>query len=220
MSGNRRTRPIWLVLALAVVARADDQAPMKTIFDGSSTAGWMTNKGQPLPEANIQPDGLNPHKSGGYLVVYETPVRDFVLDFDYKLSEGCNSGAFVRVGDLKDPVMTGIEVALDDSTGTGLHDPGALYDLVPPSANTQKPAGTWNHMTIRAMGPILAVSLNGSEVSRIDLDAWVEPGKRPDGSSHKFKKVAFREMNRPGSFGFQDHGSDCWYKEVRLKILD
>ena len=92
----------------------------------------MTNTGKPLPEANVQADGLNPHGSGGYIVVHEKPIADFVLDFDYKLSKGCNSGVFLRVGDLKDPVMTGLEIAIDDTKGTGLHDTGAFYDLVPP----------------------------------------------------------------------------------------
>ncbi len=45
-------------------------------------------------------------------------------------------------------VNTGIEVALDDTTGPGMHDPGALYDLVAARTNTQKPVGEWNHMTI------------------------------------------------------------------------
>ena len=36
-------------------------------------------------------------------------------------------------------------------------------------------------MTITAQGPKIAVTLNGEEVSGIDLDQWTEPGKRPDG---------------------------------------
>ena len=49
--------------------------------------------------------------------MHDKPLGDFVLDFDYKLSQGCNSGVFLRVGDLKDPVMTGLEVAIDDTDG-------------------------------------------------------------------------------------------------------
>ena len=120
--------------------------------------------------------------------MHEEKHGDFVLDFDYKLSKGCNSGVFVRVGDPKDPVNTGLEIAIDDTTGTGLHDPGAFYDLVAPTTNAQKPAGEWNHMTVTADGPKIAVRLNGKDVSAIDLDEFDEPGKRPDGSSHKFGK--------------------------------
>ena len=209
------------LLGLAMVAGAvasDDDA--RTIYDGESAAGWLTNTGKPLPKANVQADGLNPHGSGGYIVMHEHRHGNFVLDFDYKLTQACNSGVFLRVSDPKDPVMTGLEVAIDDTTGTGLHDSGAFYDLVAPTTNAQKPAGEWNHMTITAKGPIIAIVLNGTEVSRIDLDQFKEPGKRPDGSRHKFGEVVVRDMARSGYLGFQDHGSDCWFKNVKVKDLN
>ena len=205
------------LLAVALALGADET--FITIFDGSGSAGWKTNKGEALPSGNVQPDGLNPHGSGGYIVVHDQPRGDFVLDFDYKLSKGCNSGVFLRVGNLKDPVHTGLEVAIDDTTGTGVHDTGAFYDLVAPSKNTQKPVGEWNHMTITAKGAKIAVILNDVEVSTIDLDQWTEAGKRPDGTAHKFEKMVVKDLNRPGYFGFQDHGQDCWYKNVKVKDL-
>jgi hypothetical protein len=192
----------------------------RTLFDGTTGAGWILCDKKPLPKQNVQADGLNPHGTGSYLVVHETKFSDFVLDFDYKLSKGCNSGVFIRVSDLSDPVYTGIEVALDDTTGSGMHDPGAFYDLVAPKQNAQKPAGEWNHMTITAKGPKITVVLNDVRVSTIDLDEWNEPGKRPDGSSHKFTNVAIGKLPRTGYLGFQDHGSDCWFKNIKLKRPD
>ena len=203
------------ILALMMAATAEQE--FKVIFDGTSGTGWILCDKKPLPKDNVQADGLNPHGTGSYLVVHDTTVGDFVLDFDYKLSKGCNSGVFLRTSDLKDPVNTGIEVALDDTTGNGLHDPGALYDLVAPSENAQKPAGEWNHMTITAFGPKITIVLNGKEVSSINLDEWNEPGKRPDGTSHKFRGVAIGKLPRIGYIGFQDHGNDCWFKNVKIK---
>jgi hypothetical protein len=208
-----------MILACASGGARGADPELTTIFDGSSSAGWITNTGKPVPKQNVQADGLNPHGSGGYIVVHEKPHGDFVLDFDYKLSKGCNSGVFLRVGDLKDTVMTGLEIALDDTTGTDMHDPGAFYDLVAPRVNAQKPAGEWNHMTITAKGPRIDIVLNGEKVSAIDLSQWPEAGLRPDGTKHKFTKVAFKDLNRPGYLGFQDHGKDCWYKNVKLKDL-
>ena len=142
---------------LAVLAAAGAEKEFKVIFDGTSGTGWILCDKKPLPKDNVQADGLNPHGTGSYLVVHETKFGDFVLDFDYKLTKGCNSGVFIRVSDLNDPVHTGIEVALDDTTGTGMHDSGAFYDLVAPKENAQKPAGEWNHMTITAQGPKMTV---------------------------------------------------------------
>ena len=210
-----RASVIGLFLIAALGAAADD---FITIFDGTSGDGWITNEPRkPLAKANVQEDGLNPHGSGGYIVVHDKPHGDFVLDFDYKISKGCNSGVFLRVGDLKDPVMTGLEIAIDDTTGTGMHDTGAFYDLVAPKVNAQKSAGEWNHMTITANGPKIAIRVNGQDVSSIDLDAFDQPGKRPDGSNHKFGNVTIKDLPRNGYLGFQDHGQDCWYKNVKIK---
>jgi hypothetical protein len=205
-------------LACAALAAADDAT---IIYDDAHQSGWLTNgELKPIPKANLQADGLNPHGSGAYVVVHEKKYKDFVLDLDYKLTKGCNSGVFIRIGKPGDPVMTGIEIALDDTTGKGMHDPGAFYDLVAPSENAQKPAGEWNHMTVTARGPKIDVVLNGKEVSSINLDEWSQPGKRPDGSSHKFSGVAIRDLNQSGYLGFQDHGQDCWFKNVKVKSLD
>ena len=193
-------------------------AVQKTIFDGTSGQGWMLCNRVPVSPQNVQPDGLNPHGSGSYLVVYNQKLGDFVLDFDYKLSAGCNSGVFLRVGDLTDPVQTGIEVALDDNKWGDDRDSGAIYGLVAPTVYAQKPAGRWNHMTITAQGPRLAVSLNETEVSSINLDLWTVPGKRPDGSDHRFKDRAVAGIARTGYMGFQDLGGDCWFKNIVLKL--
>jgi hypothetical protein len=208
-----------IALALTFVG-AVTQGSLQTIFDGQSGQGWILCDGKPLPKANVQADGLNPHGTGSYLVVHEKKYANFMLDFDYKLSKGCNSGVFIRVSDLKNPVTTGIEVALDDTTGAGMHDSGAFYDLSPPKSNAQKLPGEWNHLTITADGPILTTVLNGVEVTRLNLDEWGVPGKRPDGSDHKFTGVAIGKLPRNGYFGFQDHGSDCWYRNVKVKRLD
>jgi hypothetical protein len=193
-----KTLALLALLGSAGAAYAQE-AKTRTIYGGpGDLAHWQTNTGKVVPSANAQEDGLNPHKSGGYIVMYDTPARDFLLDFDYKLSKGCNSGVFIRVGKASDPVMTGLEIAIDDTKGTGVHDTGALYDLVAPSTNNQKPAGEWNHMTVEARGPIVTVTVNGKKVGQVTI----------------------KDLNQKGHFGFQDHGQDCWYKNVKLTVLD
>ena len=209
-----------ILLAGAAVSAADEPQ-WRMIYGGPDDAShWATNGGKPLPSANATDEGINPHASGGYVVVYETPLKDFALDFDYKLTKGCNSGVFLRVGKLDDPVNTGLEVALDDTTESGLHDTGAIYDLVAPTSNPQVAAGEWNHMTIEASGPTITVTLNGKKVTTLNHDQFPDPGKRPDGSSHKFGGVAIKDLNQVGYFGFQDHGSDCWFDNVRVREIE
>lgn len=210
------------LLSLLLLSPTPDDA-FQTIYDGHTTAGWKSPKGLPIDPSHVQPDGLNPHPCD-YMLVYDQPLGDFVLSLDFKLSPKCNSGIFIRTSPLtprpgKDVGFNGLEIALDDTTTSGLHDTGALYDLVAPSRNAAKPAGQWNHAQITCKGPLIEVEINGEVVTRANLDEWTTKNRRPDGSEHKFD-VAYRDHPRTGYIGLQDHGSDCWFRNIKLKKLD
>jgi hypothetical protein len=190
------------------------------LFDGKTTTGWMAPKQTPLPTSYVQDGCLNPHPCD-YMLVHQRTWDDFVLSLDFKISPGCNSGVFFRTSSLvakpgKDIGYNGIEVAVDDTTTAGFHDTGAIYDLVKPTKNAMKPAGQWNHLVIHCVGNLISITLNDEVVTRMDLDQWPEPGKRPDGSTHKFLEAAYKDHPRSGYIGLQDHGSDCWYRNIKL----
>jgi hypothetical protein len=192
------------------------------LFDGKTLAGWMTSAGKPSRRP-VEDGCLNPHRSGHYMLVHEKQWGDFVLAVDFKLSKRCNSGIFLRTFSLtprpgKDVGFNGLEVALDDTTGAGYHDTGAIYDLVKPKKNAMRPAGEWNRLVLTCDRNRIAVELNGEAVTAMDLDQFPEPYKRPDGTRHKFD-VAYRDHPRQGYLGFQDHGGDCWFKNVKLRPL-
>ncbi len=186
------------------------------LFDGKSPAGW-TN----LKPANIEEGAINPFKSGNYVTYASDRYADFVLACDFKVSPKCNSGIFIRTGNAKDPVQTGIEIQVLDSAGKekpGKHDAGAIYDLVAPTKNPMKPAGEWNHIEITCNKNKISVALNGEAVADMDLDQWTEAGKGPDGAKNKFTK-ALKDFPREGLLGFQDHGQPAWFKNVKVKKL-
>jgi hypothetical protein len=192
------------------------------LFDGSSTKGWMTPKEQPLPASHVQERSLNPHPCE-YMLTHEKVWDNFKLSLDFKISQGCNSGIFIRTFPLqprpgKDVGFNGIEIAIDDTQSANFHDTGAIYDLAKPTKNAMLPAGEWNHMVIICDQNLIEVALNGQQVNRVDLDQWSDKNKRPDGSDHKFD-VAFKDHPRKGHIGLQDHGRDCWYKNIKLLPL-
>ena len=192
------------------------------LFDGT-LKGWTTNTGKES-KTPVEDHAINPHKSGGYMMIHKEDWKDFILALDFKISPKCNSGIFIRTFPLqprpgKDIGFNGIEIAIDDTTSAGMHDTGAIYDLVPPKKNAMKPVGEWNHMEITAKDGHLSVNLNGEEVTQTDLDEWTQKNTRPDGSHHKFD-IAFKDHPRHGYIGLQDHGSPCWYKNIRLKVLE
>jgi hypothetical protein len=81
-----------------------------------------------------------------------------------------------------------------------------------------KPAGEWNRVVLTCDKDLIAVELNGVKVTKMDLDEWKKPYLRPDGTRHKFA-VAYKGHPRKGYVGLQDHGSACWFKNVKLKPL-
>lgn len=215
--------PVFIVLgAENQLTKQEELDGWQLLFDGRTTRQWMSVTEQPLPETHVQDGALNPHPCN-YMLVYEKPLGDFILQLDFKISPKCNSGIFLRTYSLKpragkDVGFNGLEIAVDDTTSAGFHDTGAIYDLVKPTTNAMKPAGMWNQLQVTCDGPKIAVALNGQIVTRMDLNEWTEPNKRPDGSPHKFD-IAYRNHPRAGYLGLQDHGGDCWYRNIKLKVL-
>jgi hypothetical protein len=192
------------------------------LFDGQTLAGWSTSS-QKLSKRPVEDHSINPHQCGGHMMVHDKQWGDFLLALDFRISRNCNSGVFVRTFPLtprpgKDVGFNGIEVQILDSTTAGFHDTGALYDLVKPTKNAMKPVGQWNHMVITCDKNLITVELNGDKVNRMDLDEWTQPNKRPDGTPHKFD-IAYKDHPRRGYIGLQDHGQDCWFKNIKLLPL-
>lgn len=192
------------------------------LFDGQSTKGWMSPKEKPLDQKHVQQGSLNPHPCD-YMLVYEKVLENYKLSLDFKISKKCNSGIFVRTFPLtprpgNDVGFNGIEVAIDDTTTADYHDTGAIYDLSKPMKNAMKPVGEWNHLVITSDHNLLTVEINGEVVNKLDFDQWTEANRRPDGSEHKFD-VIYKNHPRKGYIGLQDHGADCWYKNIKLLPL-
>ena len=209
--------------AVNVLTEQEKREGWILLFDGRTTKGWMTPKGQPLPQTHVQDSSLNPHPCD-YMLVHEKQWGDFLLSVDVKLSAGCNSGIFFRTSPLKpkpgkDVGWNGIEIAIDDTRTSGMHDTGAIYDLVRPVRNAMKPAGQWNRILLTCRKNLISINVNGEPVTRMNLDEWTEPGKRPDGSNHKFSEIAYRDHPRKGYLGLQDHGRNCWYRNIKLRVL-
>ncbi len=192
------------------------------LFDGKTHAGWMNSDRTP-PRTPVEEGALNPHKAGHYMLVHTQQWENFVVSLDFKISKGCNSGIFVHTYSLtarpgKDVGFNGIEVQILDTRDAGYYDTGAIYDLVKPTKNAMKPVGEWNHVEITCDKSLIDVVLNGEHVTHMNMDEFTQPNRRPDGSEHKFD-IAYKNHPRKGYIGLQDHGSPCWFKNIKLRPL-
>jgi len=165
-------------------------------------------------------DGVLTRQGGGDIWTEQT-FGDFILSCEFKLAPQTNSGIFLRTGDIRDCVQTGIEVQVLDSYGKAevtKHDCGAIYDCLAPRTNAVKPPGEWNRVVVTCRGPRIQVELNGQAIIDMDLDDWTIAGRNPDGTANKFR-TAFKDMPRRGRIGLQDHGNPVWYRKIRIKPL-
>ncbi|MFQ5806314.1 MAG: family 16 glycoside hydrolase [Phycisphaerae bacterium] len=185
------------------------------LFNGRDLTGWTCK-----PDAWVVEEGVLTRK-GGSDIWTEDRFGDFILELEFRLDHGTNSGIFFRTADIRDCVQTGIEIQVLDSYGKdqpGKHDCGAIYDCAAPRKNMVKKTGEWNHLVLTCRGGMINVVMNGEEIIDMNLDEWTEPHKNPDGSKNKFR-TAYRDMPRVGHIGFQDHGSPIWYRNIRILPL-
>jgi hypothetical protein len=207
---------IACLLCVILIGADKSEDGSTPLFNGKDFTGWQGN----TQGWTFESDGTLAWTKIAGDIWTEKQYDDFVLDFDYKVAKGSNSGVFIRIGNPKDPVQTGLEIQVYDSVGKGLgkHHAGAVYDAVAPSKNVEKPVGEWNHMTIVAKGPVIRVTLNGEQVVDMNLDQWTVAGKNPDGSDNKYKKP-LKQFPRKGHIQIQDHHKPVWYRNVRIKEL-
>lgn len=192
-----------------------DAADFVRLFNGKDLSGWTCKAGSWAAE-----NGVLVRKGGGNIWT-RGEYADFVLDLEFKLARGTNSGVFLRCGEVARWQQTALEIQLYDSyakSRANTHDCGAVFDCLAPRTNAVRAPGYWNRMTVTARGPRLHVVLNRKLVLDTDLSRWTRAGKNPDGTANKYDKP-LAELPRTGRIGLQDHGRAVWFRNLRIKKL-
>ncbi len=181
------------------------------LFSGQNKTAWTTKGNWKVSDKGMI--SLKPRKGEKGWQRYDAYLwsqkrfSNFILDLEFKIPKRGNSGVFVRVGDRKKPVTTGIEVQILDSYGKKgkltHHDNGGVIKTTGPTKNMSKPAGQWNRMIVMCKGNHMTVKLNGEQIIDVQLN------------EHKATKVC----PKSGYVGLQDHGLPIWFRNVKIKEL-
>lgn len=168
--------------------------PPAPFTEHPDSTGWETLFGENLSAA-INPGGAWTVDEEGVLVTLESvdlftteDFDDFIIDLEFKNGEGSNSGVIVYTNDHTNWIPNAIEIQVHDSYTSDpdhvptIHECGSIYGHVPPSEQRVRPAGEWNRMSIRCVGPFLDVVLNGAHVAHMDMREWTSAKVNPDGS--------------------------------------
>ncbi|MVM38340.1 DUF1080 domain-containing protein [Spirosoma sp. HMF3257] len=239
------------ILFLALVAAKGQQTPntltaqekkdgWKLLFDGKTTNGWRGAYKDKFPEKGwdvtdgmltIQQSNGSESESFGDIVT-DGEYSDFDLVFDFKLTEGANSGVkyFVAEQSPKPKGSAfGLEFqVLDDDKHpdaklgrNGNRTVGSLYDLIPATGKQAKPIGEWNTGRVISKGKHVEHWLNGKKVVEY------ERGSEQFRELVAMSKYKAPNYNANGRFGeapkghilFQDHGNRVYFRNIKIKTL-
>ena len=198
------------------------------LFDGSTMNGWRTYQNKAsnsweVMNGEIHCKGSETDKSDKRADLIATGQYDnFELSVDWKISKGGNSGIMYHVTEAYDaPYLSGPEYQLIDDEGFSqkLEDwqkTGADYAMYTASSRPTKPVGEYNNSKIVFNNGHVEHWLNGVKV--LEFEAWSADWNDRK-SKGKWKDEAGYGMAKTGFICLQDHGSEAWFRNVKIKKL-
>lgn len=199
----------------------------KLLFNGENLNGWHSYlQDQPGSAWSVENGAitLNPGSGSGGDLTTDKQYKNFVLELEWKISKGGNSGIIFYIHEspkYEQTYFTGPEMqVLDNKFAADNADPshlaGSLYDLIPASNSAVKPAGQWNKVKIKALNGHLQFWLNGIKV--VETQMWNKHWEKMINNS-KFKKWEGFAAYKKGHIALQDHGHRVWYRDIKIKRL-
>ena len=217
------------------------------LFDGKSFNGWRGYDKDTVPGSWVIDNGAikiigsglgEAHAENGGDLIFARKFKNFELSFEWKVAKGSNSGVFLYAQEVKGtPIWySSPEYQILDNDNhvdamageNGNRQSASLYDMIPAKPQNAKPFGEWNTGSIIVSKGSVFHKQNGRTILEYHLwtPKWNDMIKNskfaPDGEY----PLAFTLLtnlggeNREGYIGFQDHGEDVWFRNVRIKVLD
>lgn len=209
-------------------AASESKEGWQELFNGKDFTGWHNFKSDKVRPGWQVKDGnlvcADPHNAGD--LVTDGQYDWFVLELEFKMAPGANSGVIYHVVDEGGAVWaSGPEIQLEDNKAA--QDPqrcGWLYALYKPADDPKtgqpidatKPAGEWNKLRV-VIGPHKCEHyVNG--VKYVEYDLHSDDFKQRVAKS-KFGSMPLFAKSDKGRIALQgDHG-EVTFRNIRLKPL-
>lgn len=230
---------------IAAPVAADSNAGWVTIFDGKTLDGWRGYNRTDVPAKWVVEDGaIKFNGSGGGEaqtndggdLIFGEKFGNFEMELEWKVSKGGNSGIFYLAQEVpNEPIyISAPEFQVLDNANhpdaklgkDNNRQSASLYDMIPAVPQNQKPFGEWNKAKIMVYKGTVVHYQN--DVPVVEYHLWTPQWKELLDNS-KFSKdkwpIAYDLLlncggeNREGFIGFQDHGDDVWFRNIRVKKL-
>jgi Domain of Unknown Function (DUF1080) len=209
----------------------------KMLFNGTDFTGFRAVHGTKMPEKrwNVVNGEIVIGKSDGSETGNDIVTTDqygaFELTFEFKLTEGANSGVKYFVNEAFDSggkSGVGLEYqVLDDAKhpdakmgAVGNRTMSSLYDLIPATKlepRFQRKVGTWNQARIVVL-PNNWVQhwLNGYKVVEYERKSNIYNALV---ARSKYEKYAGFGAGDKGHILLQDHGDNVFYRSIKIRTL-
>lgn len=198
------------------------------LWDGETMNGFRGLLSENIPHVWTIENGelkVGPAK-GDQDIITKSKYSDFQLKFDFKLTEGANSGVKYYVNEFEenDDSYKGLEFQiLDDirhidatqGDPLGSRTTGGVYDIFAPNENKYiEPLGEWNRVIIISKNNKVTHWLNNIKVLEYyrnseEFVAAIE--------NSKFKGVQNFGIVESGHILFQEHDSDVSFRNIKIK---
>ena len=207
---------------------AESAAGWKLLFNGTSLDGWRTYQNKKadswsVKDGTLYCKGSETDKSDLRSdMITNEQFENFELTLDWKISPKGNSGLMYMVTEgSKAAYMTGPEYQLIDDIGfpEKLEDwqkTGANYAMNPAPEAAPNAVGEWNNTRVVVNKGHVEHWLNGKKV--LEYELWSDKWKA-EKAKGKWKDTPEYGMSKKGHIALQDHGSEAWFRNIKIKEL-
>lgn len=207
---------------------AEKSEGWKLLFNGQNLDGWHIYKGK-TSSGWVAEDGIlhclgsEKDKSDKRADLTSNDTFDnFELELDWKLSPKGNSGIIYLASEEFDAAyLSGPEYQLIDDENfpeklEGWQKTGANYAMSAPLVAASKPIGEWNHAKIIVNKGHVEHWLNGQKTAEYEMGSAEWKKAKETG---KWKDAKGYGATKKGHIDLQDHGSEAWFKNVKIRQL-
>ncbi len=210
------------------LTKTEKKEGWKLLFDGKTMNGWRVYQNKTATSWEVANGEL--HARGSVTdktdkrsdIITTDQYDNFELSIDWKISKQGNSGIMYHVTEEFDAAYkSGPEYQIIDDIGFPEHleewqKTGADYAMHLTTSRPTKPVGEYNHTVIKVNGTHVEHWLNGVKI--VEFEAWT-PEWNALKAKGKWKDAPGYGLAKKGYIALQDHGSEVWFKNIKLRKL-
>lgn len=193
-----------------------DAEGFSELINGKDLSGWLGA----VDNYEVKDGSIVCKQGKGGDLLTQNEYENYIIRCEFKLPPAGNNGIALRTPLDGHSSRDGLEIQIIDSDGYNAKNTksslkphqyhGSLYHCVGAKHGYLRPVGEWNYQEIEVNGQNIKVTLNGTKILDVDIDALdrSQIGTIPKGLDR-----------RTGHIGFAGHSDPVAYRSFQVKQL-